>query len=66
MIPGPKTTVEAAMLQCSGDGVENNVSYDILDFDFFDDDSLVIVFRADGAEGACSTAQRLSTRLVQS
>jgi hypothetical protein len=40
------------MLQCGGNGVENNVRYDILDFDFFDDDSLVVVVRVNGATGA--------------
>jgi len=40
------------MLQCGGNGVGNNVRYDILDFDFFDDDSLVVV-RVNGAAGAC-------------
>jgi hypothetical protein len=42
------------MLQCSGTGVGNDDRYVILDFDFFDDDSLVIVYRANGAAGACS------------
>lgn len=41
------------MLQCSGTGVGNNVGYDILDLDFFDDDSLVVVSRVNGAAGAC-------------
>ena len=41
------------MLQCGGNGVGNNVRYDILDLDFFDDDSLVVVFRVNGAAGAC-------------
>ncbi len=44
------------MLQCGRDGVGNNVRYDILDFDFFDDDSLVVVFRVNGATGACRHA----------
>jgi len=57
----PKITVGAAMLQCGGNGVGNNdnVRYDILDFDFFDDDSLVVVFRVDGAAGACLTILHL-------
>ena len=41
------------MLQCGVNGVGNNVRYDILDLDFFDDDSLVVVFRVNGAAGAC-------------
>ena len=41
------------MLQCSGNGVGNNDRYDILDFDFFDDDNLVVVFRVNDAAGAC-------------
>jgi hypothetical protein len=47
------------MLQCGGNGVENDVRNVILDFDFFDDDSLVVVFRVDGAAGACSTIHHL-------
>ena len=42
------------MLQCSGTGIGNEGRYVILDFDFFDDDSLVIVYRVNGAAGACS------------
>jgi len=42
------------MLQCSGTGVGNDGRYVILDFDFFDDDSLVIVYRVNGTAGACS------------
>jgi len=55
-IPSPKITVGAAMLQCGGNGVGNNDRYDILDFDFFDDDSLVVVFRVDGAAGPTTVA----------
>jgi len=49
--------VGAAVLRCSGDGVGNNVRYNILDFDFFDNDTLVVVFRGNGAAGACPTTQ---------
>lgn len=49
------------MLRCGGNGVGNNDRYDILDFDFFDDDSLVMVFRVNGAAGAC----RHDTTLIQ-
>ena len=52
------------MLQCSGDGVGNNVRYNIFDFDFFDDDSLVVVFGVNGTAGACPALQDLSTRLA--
>ena len=41
------------MLQCSGTGIGNDGRYVILDFDFFDDDSLVIVYSVNGAAGAC-------------
>jgi len=51
--------VGAAMLQCSGTGVENDSRYVILDFDFFDDDSLVIAYRVNGAAGACSAIRHL-------
>jgi hypothetical protein len=51
------------MLQCCGDGVGSNVRYDILDFDFFDDDSLVVVFRVNGAAGACRHDTLLSDKL---
>jgi hypothetical protein len=47
------------MLQCSGTGVGNDSRYVILDFDFFDDDSLVIVYRVNGAAGACSAIRHL-------
>lgn len=43
----------AAMLQCNGTGVGNDGRYVILDFDFFDDNSLIIVYRVNGAAGAC-------------
>jgi len=41
------------MLQCGGTGVGNgnDARYVILDFDFFDDDSLVVAYRVDGAAG---------------
>lgn len=57
MVSNPKMTVGAAVLQCSGDGVGNNVRYNILDFDFFDKETLIVVFRVDGAAGACTTTQ---------
>ncbi|KAI0307739.1 anaphase-promoting complex, cyclosome, subunit 4-domain-containing protein [Multifurca ochricompacta] len=57
-----KIAVGAAMLQCSGDGVGNNVRYNVLDFDFFDNDNLVVVFRVDGAAGACPTVTALVPR----
>jgi hypothetical protein len=47
------------MLQCGGSGVGNDARYVILDFDFFDDDGLVIVYRVNGAAGACSTIRQL-------
>ncbi|KAI9460950.1 anaphase-promoting complex, cyclosome, subunit 4-domain-containing protein [Lactarius psammicola] len=56
MVPSPELVVGAAVLQCSGDGVGNNVRYNILDFDFFDDDTLVVVFRGDGAAGSTTVA----------
>ena len=52
-----KMAVGAAVLQCNGDGVGNDARYNILDFDFFDDDTLVVVFRENGAAGACCTTQ---------
>ncbi|KAI9454006.1 anaphase-promoting complex, cyclosome, subunit 4-domain-containing protein [Russula earlei] len=55
-IPSPKITVWAAIFQCSGDGVGNNDRYILLDFDFFDDDNLVVVFRGDGAAGPTTVA----------
>ncbi len=55
MVPSGKTVVGAAVLRCGGDGVGNNVRCNILDFDFFDDDTLVVVFRVNGAGGACPT-----------
>jgi hypothetical protein len=61
-IPSPKVTVGAAMLQCGGNGVEKNVRNNILDFDFFDDDSLIVVFRVDGAAGACPNDTALIPR----
>ncbi|KAH9985379.1 anaphase-promoting complex, cyclosome, subunit 4-domain-containing protein [Russula compacta] len=60
-IPSPKVTVGAAMLQCGGNGVENNVRYNILDFDFFDDDSLIVVFRVTGAAGTTQGSTTVAT-----
>jgi len=44
------------MLQCGGNGAGNNVRHIIRDFDFFDDDSLVVVFRVNGAAGPTTVA----------
>ncbi|KAH9175287.1 anaphase-promoting complex, cyclosome, subunit 4-domain-containing protein [Lactarius sanguifluus] len=56
MVPSPEMAVEAAVLQSTGDGVGNNVRCNILDFDFFDDDTLVVVFRGNGATGPTTVA----------
>lgn len=56
MVPSPKVAVGAAVLQCNGDGAGNDVRYNILDFDFFDDDTLVVVFRVNGAAGPTTVA----------
>jgi len=47
------------MLQCGGAGAENDARYVVFDFDFFDDDSLVIAYRVNGAAGACSMIRHL-------
>jgi len=51
-----KMAVGAAVLQYNSDGIGNNVRYNILDFDFFDNDTLVVVFRENGAAGHTTVA----------
>lgn len=54
-------TVGAAMLQCSGTEIGNDGRYVILDFDFFDDDSLIIVYRVNGAAGTTQGTTTVAT-----
>ncbi|THH16998.1 hypothetical protein EW146_g3736 [Bondarzewia mesenterica] len=57
--PGSLIDLGMAILECrlrEGDGV---VDFDLLDAEFFDDESLVIVYRAQGLRGAVPAAARL-------
>ncbi|KAI0286967.1 anaphase-promoting complex, cyclosome, subunit 4-domain-containing protein [Russula aff. rugulosa BPL654] len=60
-IQSPKVAVGAAMLQCIGTGIGNDDRYVILDFDFFDDDSLIIVYRVNGAAGTIQGPTTVAT-----
>jgi len=52
--PGTAHSVEAALLECSTDGEDDDSAgsaLDILDVDFFDDEMIVLVYRIKGTQG---------------
>lgn len=64
--PGTAHSVEAALLECSTDGEDDDSAgsaLDILDVDFFDDEMIVLVYRIKGTQGPVYVATANYTTL---
>ena len=59
-------TVEVSVLECCATeaGSERAAPFELLDFDFFDSQVLVIVYRPKDAQSACSSSRMAPLRLL--